>query len=194
MPYIAVVVHATCCGHPVAEVMLVLWALGHLIEGASGFGTGPATLTREPLLARVAAATAGMCAPSHGRHPPQLVVSVPAAAPPVPAAIMAALGYPPFESLVCLLIMTTWWVGAALRPALAASALGSGCYINRAMPPCQRLALQRGPLWLQWHWHLVWPVHTGLESHPACAGHLPGRSLHGSHGEGHVMHATMEEL
>lgn len=67
MPYIAVVVHATCCGHPVAEVMLVLWALGHLIEGASGFGTGPATLTREPLLARVAAATAGMCAPSQPR-------------------------------------------------------------------------------------------------------------------------------
>lgn len=47
MPYIAAVVRATCRSHPVAEVMLVLWALGHLIEGASGFGTGPATLTRE---------------------------------------------------------------------------------------------------------------------------------------------------
>ena len=49
MPYIAAVVRATCCGHPVAEVMLILWAMGHLIEGASGFGTGPATLTRKPV-------------------------------------------------------------------------------------------------------------------------------------------------
>ena len=58
MPYIAAVVRATCRSHPVAEIMLVLWALGHLIEGASGFGTGPATLPRErpPLLA---GATAG---------------------------------------------------------------------------------------------------------------------------------------
>lgn len=102
MPYIAAVVRATCCGHPVAEVMLVLWALGHLIEGASGFGTGPATLTRElePILVLVgmwvcqaATMTAALPAPCSR------------------AAIMAALGHPPFESLVCLLIMTTWCVG-----------------------------------------------------------------------------------
>ncbi|PSC70611.1 lactate permease [Micractinium conductrix] len=67
MPYMAALVRATCSSHPVAEVMLVLWALGHLIEGASGFGTGPAML------------------------PP----------------IMVALGHPAFESLVCLLIMTS---------------------------------------------------------------------------------------
>lgn len=54
MPYIAAVVRATCCGHPVAEVMLILWAMGHLIEGASGFGTGPATLTRKPAAHAVA--------------------------------------------------------------------------------------------------------------------------------------------
>lgn len=77
MPYIAAVVRATCCGHPVAEVMLVLWALGHLIEGASGFGTGPATLTREPLLARVAAATAGMRAPFHPQPLYLLLLSSP---------------------------------------------------------------------------------------------------------------------
>lgn len=47
MPYIAALVRAACRNHPVAEIMLVLWALGHLIEGASGFGTGPAMLPRE---------------------------------------------------------------------------------------------------------------------------------------------------
>ncbi|KAL4420202.1 hypothetical protein ABPG77_011418 [Micractinium sp. CCAP 211/92] len=67
LAYMAALVRALCCNHPVAEVMLVLWAIGHLIEGAAGFGTGPAML------------------------PP----------------IMAALGHAPFESVVCLLIMTT---------------------------------------------------------------------------------------
>lgn len=45
--YAAALVRATCGNHPVAEVFFVLWALGHLIEGASGFGTGPAMLPRE---------------------------------------------------------------------------------------------------------------------------------------------------
>ncbi|KAL4448522.1 hypothetical protein ABPG75_005741 [Micractinium tetrahymenae] len=67
LAYMAALVRALCRNHPVAEVMLVLWAFGHLIEGAAGFGTGPAML------------------------PP----------------IMAALGHAPFESVVCLLIMTT---------------------------------------------------------------------------------------
>lgn len=47
LAYMAALIRALCCDHPVAEVMLVLWAIGHLIEGAAGFGTGPAMLPRE---------------------------------------------------------------------------------------------------------------------------------------------------
>lgn len=47
LAYMAALVRAVCRNHPVAEVMLVLWAIGHLIEGAAGFGTGPAMLPRE---------------------------------------------------------------------------------------------------------------------------------------------------
>ena len=98
---------------PAVQVFLVLWGLGHLIEGAAGFGTGPAMLPRG-----CQAATACLChtAGAHaslmwGGRPWAVCLLDPCVgiAPlcRLLAAIMAALGHPPFESIVCLLIMTT---------------------------------------------------------------------------------------
>lgn len=42
--YLGELITRLCGGHPVAEVFLIVWGLGHLIEGASGFGTPGALL------------------------------------------------------------------------------------------------------------------------------------------------------